>query len=63
MPTPSPIIVAIVVAMEEMSKKFVSTVTVERPTSRPTSAVPIGTPMATTEPNAISSTIIAAMRP
>ncbi len=52
-----------VVAIEEMSKKLVSTVTAERPTSSPTSAVPIGTPIATTEPNASSRTTIAAMRP
>src|SRR6478752_6554817 len=57
MPTPSPIIVAIVVEICEMSKKLVRTVTAERPTARPTRAVPIGTPMATTDPNAISSTM------
>ena len=63
MPTPSPIIVAIVVEICEMSKKLVRTVTADSPTASPTSAVPIGTPIATTEPNARSSTTIAAMRP
>ena len=63
MPTPSPIIVASTGATVPMSVNDAITCTSEMPTPRPKSAVRIGSPMATTEPNANNRITTAASRP
>ncbi len=52
MPTPSPIITPIVVAKSGMVNTLLSRVSATEPAAMPASAVPIGKPVASTEPNA-----------
>ena len=63
MPTPSPIIVANTGATDPMSVIDAITCTIEMPIPRPRSAVRIGSPIATTEPNANSRITTAASSP
>ncbi len=63
MPTPSPTIEASVGATEGMSNSAASAVINPNALARPASAVPIGSPMAITEPKAMSSTTTAAKSP
>ena len=63
MPTPRPIICARVGASVPMSVNAATILMSEKPTARPKSAVVIGSPIATTDPNANSSTTTAASRP
>ena len=59
MPTPSPIIVASVGATVGTSATWLISVMIDRPLTRPTIAVTIGRPIATTVPKVSSSTITA----
>ena len=63
MPTPRPIIMPTIFVMLGTSVKPANTPTAAPPRRMPMSAVPIGRPMATTEPNAMSSTMTATPRP
>ena len=60
MPTPSPIIAAMAVVKSGMVATFDASATSAMPESRPASAVPMGRPMARTEPKAISRMMTAA---
>jgi hypothetical protein len=63
MPTPRPIIVASVGATVGTSATWLSSVMSERPITRPTIAVTMGRPMATTVPNVNRRTSTAIVRP
>ena len=63
MPTPSPIIVARTGATDPISVTDAMMCTIEMPMPRPSNAVRIGSPIATTEPNANSRITTAASRP
>ena len=63
MPTPRPTIEPITVAQAGMSTTYATSDSEPTPTARPSSAVPIGRPIATTDPNASSRITIAASRP
>ena len=63
MPTPSPIITPIVVAKSGMVNTLLSRVSATEPAAMPASAVPIGRPVASTEPNARVRMITAKPRP
>ncbi len=63
MPTPRPIIAASWGAKSAVSKTCVSSVTMLSAMPRATTAVSTGSAIATTEPNMISRTMIAASRP
>ena len=63
MPTPRPIIATSEVVKSGIGNKLLSTMTSEVPTPKPMSAVPIGRPIARTEPKASTKITIAASRP
>ena len=63
MPTPRPSITATVVAKSGIDSTWLSKPARMVPTPMPASAMPIGSPMASTEPNARISTMIAKARP
>ena len=63
MPTPIPIIAAICGPNSGMVKPLEAMAITAAPTPRPNSAVVIGSPIASTEPNAMSKMTIAASRP
>ena len=63
MPTPRPIIVATELAQSGTSMTLASSAPPARPTPTPNSAVASGSPIATSDPNAISRTIAAMSRP
>ena len=63
MPTPKPIIDDRIVANSGTLANAARISVRPVPVARPITAVPIGSPIATTEPNAISRMIIAATRP
>ena len=63
MPTPSPIIATICTVKSGIDRACEKIVTSPAPVARPTTAVPIGRPIASTEPKARIRMIIAAIRP
>ena len=63
MPTPRPIITPSVVATSGMVNRFEARVTTKTPTPMPPKAVPIGRPIANTEPKAKMRITMAKARP
>ena len=63
MPTPRPTIAPMTVAQAGMSTTYATSDSEPAPTASPSSAVPIGRPIATTEPKATSRITTAASRP
>ena len=63
MPTPSPTIDPMTTAQLGTSTTYATTDNDPAPTARPTRAVPIGSPIATTDPKASSRITIATPRP
>jgi hypothetical protein len=63
MPTPRPIIAVICTVKSGIERACENIVTIAVPVARPTTAVPIGSPIASTEPKATIRMIIAAIRP
>ncbi len=63
MPTPRPIIATIWTVKSGIDRTCESSVTNAAPVARPTTAVPIGRPIASTEPKARIRMIIAAINP